>query len=86
MNDPAQQQALTEARIDIGRLQVEVGHLTQGMADLQESNKQLTAKLDQVLLTLSEARGGWKTLMAVGGAASVVGGGLAWAIQHFVKA
>jgi hypothetical protein len=85
MNDPAQQQALTEARIDIGRLQVEVGHLTKSMADLQESNQQLTAKLDQVLLTLSEARGGWKTLMIVGGAAASAGGGLAWLAQHFAK-
>lgn len=79
------QMELTEARINIGRLQTEVSHLSQGMDDLQESNKQLTAKLDQVLLTLSEARGGWRTLMLVGGAASSVGAGLAWAIQHFAK-
>lgn len=81
MND--QSQELTEARINIGRLQTEVAHLTQGMEDLQESNKQLTAKLDQVLLALSEARGGWRTLMLVGGAASTAGAALAWAIQHF---
>lgn len=79
------QQALTEARINIGRLQVEVGHLTQGMEDLQESNKQLTDKLDLVLLALSEARGGWRTLMLVGGAASSVGGLIAWLVGHFLK-
>lgn len=76
-------QELTEARINIGRLQAEVAHLTQGMEDLQESNKQLTAKLDQVLLALSEARGGWKTLMLVGGAASTLGAFGAWMIQHW---
>jgi prefoldin subunit 5 len=79
------QMELTEARINIGRLQTEVAHLTQGMEDLQESNKQLTAKLDQVLLALSEARGGWRTLMLVGGAASTLGGAITWAIQHFAK-
>lgn len=84
MPDPTQQE-LTEARINIGRLQVEVGHLTKSMADLQESNQQLTAKLDQVLLTLSEARGGWKTLMLVGGASTTLGGALAWALQHFYR-
>jgi prefoldin subunit 5 len=78
------QMELTEARINIGRLQTEVAHLTQSMESLQESNKELTAKLDQVLLALSEARGGWRTLMLVGGAASTVGASLAWIISHFL--
>lgn len=81
MND--QNQELTEARINIGRLQTEVAHLTQGMTDLQESNKELTAKLDQVLLALSEAKGGWKVMMLVGGAATTLGGLGTWAIQHW---
>lgn len=83
MTDPNRE--LTEARINIARLQEQVTHLTHGMADLQESNAQLTAKLDQVLLALSEARGGWRTLMLVGGAASTAGAGLAWVFQHFAK-
>ena len=81
MNDHSQE--LTEARINIGRLQTEVAHLTQSMDDLQESNKQLTAKLDQVLLALSEAKGGWKVMMLVGGAASTLGAFATWAIQHW---
>lgn len=85
MIDQSQVEALATARIDIARLEVEVGHLTKSMADLQESNQQLTAKLDQVLLTLSEARGGWRTLMFVGGAASSAGAALAWIFQHMGK-
>lgn len=81
MTDPTQQE-LAEARINIGILQTQVGHLTEGMADLQETNRQLTAKLDQVLLTLSEARGGWRTLMAVGGAAATAGAFASWVGQH----
>lgn len=84
MIDPTQRE-LTEARINIARLQEQVTHLSEGMQDLQESNALLTAKLDQVLLALSEARGGWKTLMLVGGAASTVGGFITWAIGHFSK-
>ncbi len=84
MTDPTQKE-LTEARINIARLQQQVEHLTAGMEDLQESNKELTAKLDQVLLALSEARGGWRTLMAVGGAAATVGGFITWAVGHFSK-
>jgi hypothetical protein len=85
VSDQSQAEALATARINIARLEVQVGNLTQGMADLQESNQQLTAKLDQVLLTLSEARGGWKTLMVVGGAASTAGAVLSWIFQHFMK-
>lgn len=85
MSDQSQAEALATARIDIARLEVEVGHLTRSMADLQESNQQLTAKLDQVLLTLSEARGGWKTLMFVGGLASSLGAVMTWVIQHVWK-
>lgn len=84
MTDPTQRE-LTEARINIARLQEQVTHLTQGMDDLQVSNAQLTAKLDQVLLALSEARGGWRTLMAVGGAAATVGGFITWAVGHFSR-
>jgi hypothetical protein len=77
-----QAEALATARINIARLEVQVGSLTKGMAELQESNQQLTAKLDQVLLTLSEARGGWRTMMIVGGAATSVGAALSWIVQH----
>jgi outer membrane protein TolC len=73
---------LTQARIDIARMEVQIETLTQGLDDLRASNAQLTAKLDQVLLALSEARGGWKTLMLVGGAASSIGAGLTWVAQH----
>lgn len=79
------QQALIQAQMNIVRLEVQVSHLTESMEDLQESNKQLTLKLDQVLLALSEARGGWKTLMLVGGAASSLGGLIAWGIGHISK-
>lgn len=85
MNDLSHAEALATARINIARLEVQVGNLSKGMADLQESNQQLTAKLDQVLLTLSEARGGWKTLMLVGGASTTFGSALAWVFQHFSK-
>jgi prefoldin subunit 5 len=74
---------LVEARINIARLQEQVDHLTAGMEDLQETNKELNAKIDQVLLTLSEARGGWKTLVLVGGAASALGGAVTWFAAHF---
>jgi prefoldin subunit 5 len=85
VTDTNQSEELTKARLDIARLEVQVAHLTASTARLEGSNQQLTEKLDQVLLTLSEARGGWKTLMVVGGAASAVGGLFTWVMQHLFK-
>lgn len=80
MNDS---QSLQDARVDIAKLQVQVDHLTVTVEDLKESNKEQTVKLDQVLLALSEAKGGWRTLMLVGGAASSIGAGVAWVGSHW---
>lgn len=78
-------EALATARIDIARLEVQVTHLSTSVDGLKASNAQLTLKVDQVLAALSEARGGWRTLMMVGGAASTLGAGLSWAIQHIPR-
>jgi dienelactone hydrolase len=85
MPDLHQQDALTEARISIATLEAEVAHLTAGMVDLKASQAAMGAKLDAVLAQLSEAKGGWKTLMLVGGAASSMGAGLAWLLNHLPK-
>lgn len=51
--------------------------------EMRRSQEALAKKLDDVLTVMSEARGGWRTLMVIGGAAGSVGAGLAWAISHF---
>ncbi|MBV6321892.1 hypothetical protein [Duganella violaceipulchra] len=84
MPDP-NQDALIEARISIATLEAEVSHLTAGMIDLKASQAAMGAKLDAVLAQLSEAKGGWKTLMLVGGAASSIGAGLTWLLNHIPK-
>lgn len=76
---------LIQARIDIATLKTQVDHLTESLDALQETNRLLAAKVDQMLLTLSEARGGWKTLMLFGSAATTLGAGLTWLFQHFTK-
>lgn len=84
MPDPHNQE-LTEARINIAHLESEVAHLAKAMADMKASQAAMGEKLDAVLLKLSEARGGWRTLMLVGGAASSLGAGIAWLAAHLPK-
>lgn len=69
--------------IIIARLEIEVAYLKVGMADLKATNAQQNAKLDAILGTMAEARGGWRTLLLIGGASSTVGGFLSWAITHW---
>lgn len=52
---------------DYGRLTAEVAQLQRDVADLR-------CDMKKVLETLQEARGGWRTLMLVGGAAAAFGG------------
>ena len=51
---------------DFGRLEARVSALEDDMAELKADTK-------QILATLSEAKGGWKTLLLVAGAAGSAG-------------
>lgn len=74
--------ALTEAQVAIGILEAKVEHLTKLADELKASNKDLADKMDKVLVTLSEARGGWRMLMLMGGGAATLGGALSYVLTH----
>lgn len=72
-----------------GQLEGEVKALGDMLAEqrktLEAQNKtlaDLTMQLAGVSSTLSEARGGWRVLLAIGGAASGVTVALQWLIEH----
>ena len=60
---------------DIRHLQVDMDKL---VSDMEDMKKTLTA----ISLTLSEARGGWKVLMLVGGAGGALGEGILQIIHY----
>ena len=60
---------------EFGRLEQEVKQLTGQMATMQTT-------LNQINDTLSEAKGGWRVLMLVGGAGVALGGIIAWLIKY----
>ena len=60
---------------DIRHLQVDMDKL---VSDMEDMKKTLTA----ISLTLSEARGGWKVLMRVGGAGGALGAGILQIIHY----
>lgn len=67
--------------IELAAMRVEVAYLKAGMADLRATSTAQNEKLDQVLAQLAEARGGWRTLMLIGGAAGTLGSVITWLIS-----
>jgi hypothetical protein len=67
---------------EFGRLQAQVDQLL-------ESNRINTATLEtmseavhSIQLQMAEAKGGWKTLVFLGGAAASLGGAVSWVLAH----
>lgn len=74
--------AIGKAQMDLVRLEIEVKHLTESVADLKKSNETVQKQLEEIRSLLSEAKGGWRVMMLVGGACVTLGGVFAWAVQH----
>ena len=60
---------------DIGRLEAKVEHLENTVRAMDE-------KLDLLTAYMSEARGSWRTLLAIGGLASACGAAVTWMIGY----
>jgi len=60
---------------DFVRLEQEVRQLSSQVTDMRKT-------LDTINDTLSQARGGWRTLMLFGGAGAAVGSAISWALSH----
>lgn len=79
------QQAETERRqnaVDIAVLQQQVRNINEQMTKMDKTLDTITDKLEEVSITLTEARGGWRTLMWLGGAGTALGGALTWVLTH----
>lgn len=81
-NDAYAQNALTEAQVNIARLEATVTALAGSVIELKASQAQLAIQLSAIQTTLNEARGGWRVMMMVGGSAGTLGAALAWIVSH----
>lgn len=61
--------------VQFGKLQATVETLEADMRDMK-------ADVRLIRDAITEARGGWKTLLLIGGAAATAGGAVIWAVQH----
>lgn len=69
---------------EFGRLQARVEQLLKSNEELAETVKALTNAVQAMQLQMAEAKGGWKTLVFLGGAAATLGGVLSALASHFL--
>lgn len=63
---------------EYGQLEAEVKHLQESVRSMQSDIKAMRDLLEQ-------SKGGWKTLMFLGGAASTLGAGVSWIAHSFTQ-
>lgn len=68
---------------DVAAHDVEIKHLQDDMDKMVKEMAEIKRSLAAIDRTLSEARGGWKTVLAIGGAGAVIVEILQWVVQHF---
>ena len=65
-----------------GQLEGEVKALHSMLTEQNKTLARLLIKLESVETQLSEAKGGWKTLVWLGGVAAAGGGLVTWVLSH----
>jgi prefoldin subunit 5 len=65
--------------------ETEIKHLQADMDKMVKDVEEIKATLAKINETLSAAHGGWRMLLAVGSAAALVGGAVAWFFEHMGK-
>lgn len=68
---------------EFGRLQAQVQQLLDSDKVKTQMLTEMAEALHAMQLQMAEAKGGWRTLVFLGGAAASLGGALSWALQHF---
>ena len=61
----------------------EIKHIQDDLDEIAKEMKQVREALAEINKTLSEAKGGWKVLMMIGGAGGAVGSFITWVVAHW---
>lgn len=60
----------------------EFGELKSTVAALERDMQEMKSDIRVIRDAITEARGGWKLLLAIGGAAASLSAAVTWALQH----
>lgn len=73
---------ITKDSLQIARLEEQFSAMRLSLQEMAESLHAMRSELATVKSDLEQAKGGWKVLMLMGGAAASLGALTAWAAQH----
>lgn len=68
--------------VEYGELKGAVNSLQMQVTEFKEKQSKMDAKLDIIVNQLAEAKGGWRIMMMIGGAAGSIGAGITWFVSH----
>ena len=72
-----------ELQRDLGKHDAQIEALERDMQEMKADLRRMFDKLDQINNTLSEAKGGWRTMMWIAGASAAAGGLIAKLLPFF---
>jgi TolA-binding protein len=72
----------TRDSIQIARLEEQFSAMRHALDEMAEAQRQTQHQLSEMRMQLEAARGGWRTLMWLGGAAASFGAFTSWAASH----
>lgn len=70
---------------EFGEMKAQVAGMREQVSDMKVSLAAMTAAVNQMQATLAEARGGWKTFLAIAGLSGAVTGLLAPLLPQFLS-
>ena len=73
---------ITKDSLQIARLEVQFQALRSDMEQMTVQMQAMRSQLESVLEKLSEARGGWRVLMLLGGAGAALGSSVSYFLAH----
>lgn len=74
---------LMEQARELATHAAEIKHLQGDMDKMVEDMEEIKKAIIEINKTLSEAKGGWRVLMLVGGAAGTIGAGIVQIVHWF---
>lgn len=74
--------SITRDSLQIARLEEQFSAMRHTIEDMAEAQRDMREALESMKTQLDEARGGWRTLLWLGGASATLGASVSWVLAH----
>lgn len=75
-------EGITRDSLQIARLEEQFAAMRHTIEEMAQVQRDTQHQLGELRAQLEQAKGGWRTLMLLGGAASALGAFLSWMVAH----